>query len=216
MEEFVGAKVNRFFDDFPAANFDKGQILFHAGDDPPGIFYLLSGRVRQYDISANGTEAVVNIYKPPAFFPMAWAINQSPNQYFFEAETKVAARLAPAAKTLAFLKSNPDVTIDLLARVFRGTDGLLRRVSHMIGGNAYSRVNYELIIAAKRDGKPQSGGETLIPLSEDALASRAGLSRETINRELGKLKRKNLVSVSSHGINIKGIRYLAAQLSDGL
>lgn len=154
----VDAKVRAFFQGFPARKFDKDHILVHAGDDPPGVFYLEEGNVREYDISNQGDEIVVNVFKPPAFFPMSWAINRTPNQYFYTAESKIVVRRAPADEVVGFLKSNPDVTFDLLSRVYRGTDGLLRRMAHLMGSDARTRLLFELLIEGRRFGQPAGGG----------------------------------------------------------
>src|SRR5690606_4775066 len=144
----------------------KGSVIVHAGDDPKGVMYLIKGHVQQYDIAGNGEQIIVNIYKPSAFFPMSWAINKTPNQYFFEATSDLEYYLAPAEDAVHFLRNNPDVTFDLLARVYSGTDGLLRRMAHLMGGNARSRLLFELKVQTQRFGKPRGDGSILLNLNE--------------------------------------------------
>src|SRR5690349_1002876 len=103
MNSVVAQKIETFFGDFPLRNYPAGQILVHAHDDPGHIFHLVEGRVKQYDISYRGDEVVLNTFKPPAFFPMSHAMNRSPNNYFFEAETDISLHLAPIEATLAFI-----------------------------------------------------------------------------------------------------------------
>lgn len=115
-------KIEKFFANYRLRHFAKSQILIYAGEDPPSIFHLISGQVRQYDITEKGEEVVVNVFKPPAFFLMAWAINKTPNQYFFETSEPTELRMAPASDVVAFLKANHDVTYDLLSRLYTGTN----------------------------------------------------------------------------------------------
>src|SRR5207302_1404657 len=105
-----------FFTQFKSQQYKKGEILIRADDDPAGIFYLHIGTVKMYLISRNGDEIVLNLFKPIAFFPMSWAINHTKNQYYFEAMDAVTVCRAPKEEVLAFLKKNPDVVLDLLAR----------------------------------------------------------------------------------------------------
>lgn len=198
MDEAVRSKIEQFFAAFPVHRCVKGEILVQAGDAPRGVMYLISGQVKEYDISAQGSEVVVNVFQPPAFFPMSWAMTGLPNQYFYEAAEDTSYHLAPAAEVVAYLKHNPDVLYDLLVRVYRGTEGLQRRMAHLMGGTARSRVLYELIIESKRFGTRQSDGSVRLAIHEDELANRAGLSRETINREVAKLKREKLL-ILDHG-----------------
>lgn len=212
MDDPIASKINEFFSQYRLRHFKKGQVLIYAGDEPPGIFHLISGEIRQYDIAHNGDEVVVNVFKPPAFFPMSWAINKTPNEYFFETSSEVTLRMAPPEEVVAFLQANPAVTYDLLSRLYRGTDGLLRRMTYLMKGNARSRTVLELIIACKRFGTQQKDGcEITIPESE--LAARAGLTRETVSRELHKLHEEGLITISHRSIIVKDLDLLEKELS---
>lgn len=216
MDASIAAKVSDFFNDFPEKHFDKGEIIVHAGETPPGVMYLLEGRVSQYDIAPSGTTVVVNVFKPGAFFPMSWAMNQTTNNYFFEAATKVALRLAPADATVAFLRKNPDVLFNLLSRVYKGTDGLLRRMAHLMGGDARSRLYFELLNATYRFGEPNEDGSVFVPLKEGELAKHSGLTRETINRHIRNLKEQGFVEITRHGYVLHDPKRLESELGNEL
>jgi CRP/FNR family transcriptional regulator, cyclic AMP receptor protein len=215
-DKLMRKKTEEFFSAFKQRSYSKSQILVQAGDAPEFVYYLESGQVRQYDISYRGDEVVVNVFKPGAFFPMSWAINRTPNDYFFETVGEVKLRLAPPDKAVKFLKDNPDVAFDLLSRVYLGTDGLLRRMAHLMGGSARSRLIFELILSSRRYGDESGNGSTELHLKEGDLAARAGMSRETVNREMKKLKDDGLVSVENRKIVIKDMAGLERQLGTGL
>lgn len=212
MDEAIAIKVEDFFSKYTLRSLPADEILVQAGEDPPGIFYLISGRVRQYDISEHGAELVVNTFKPGAFFSVGWALNNIPNAYFFESLAPITYRLAPAQEVVDFLKANPDVLLDLLARVYRGTDGILQRIAYMIGGGAHRRSLFELYIASKRFGTRRSDGSVSIAMHEGELAHSAGLSRETLSRELQELKKDGLVQISRKDIVVKDIKALEREL----
>jgi CRP-like cAMP-binding protein len=216
MDNPIQHMVKDFFSKYPERRFSKGQLLLRPQETPAGVWYLVEGRVSQYDISSSGSEVVVNVFKPRAFFSMSWAINQTANQYFFEASTPVVVREAPAADAVAFLKANPDVTFELLSRVYRGADGLLRRMAHLMGGDARSRLVFELLNAAHRFGEPGDDGATVLPLSEGDLSKYSGLARETISRTLQKLKAEGLVRIENRCIVLPDLRALEAVLGADL
>jgi CRP-like cAMP-binding protein len=209
----ITAKIEEHFSQYPLRSYPKGQILIHAGEDPEHIYYLARGKVRQYDISYRGDEIVVNVFKPGAFFPMSWAITRAPNKYFFDAEMAIEVRAAPADTTLAFLQANPDVMFDLLTRLYRGMDGVLGRMVQLMSGSARSRVLYELLVEARRFGKKTENGSYRISINESELAAQAGLSRETVSREVQKLSQSGLVKVSSTGIRIRTMAELEERLA---
>jgi CRP-like cAMP-binding protein len=209
----ISEKLEKHFSQYPHRSYPKGQILIHGGDAPQHIFYIVKGNVRQYDISYRGDEIIVNVFKPQNFFPMLWAITRKPNKYFFEADTDVEVRLAPVDETVNFLKDNPDILFDLLSRVYKGLDGVLGRMVHLMSGSAKSRVLYELAVECRRFGKIAENGSCLISISEGDLAGRAGLSRETVSREINKLSQEGLVNVSHSGILISDLKSLESKLS---
>ena len=212
----TNAKVEEFFASYPLRKYPKDQILIHGGDDPQHIFYVAKGKVRQYDISYRGDEVVMNIYKAGAFFPMLWALTDLPNRHFFSAESAVEVRVAPKDETLAFVTANPDVALDLLRRLYIGVDGLLGRMAHLMAGSARSRLLYELIVEAKRFGEPVEDGGLLVAIRESDLAARAGLSRETVSREMQKLIKQGLATMKSQQIIVHNLNKLEEKLGTEL
>jgi CRP-like cAMP-binding protein len=203
VNDLILDKLNRHFSKCKVRTYAKGTLIISANEEPEGISFLETGIVEQYDITPEGNRMTVNIYRPPAFFPMSWAINKTPNTYFFGALTDVNLRIENPAKTLIFLKSNPDVAYDLLSRVYKGTDALLRRLTLAASDIAANRLIFELLIEAYRFGQDIEDGRKLIRIKQNALAARSGLARETVSRELHKLEKDNRILLTKPGINIK-------------
>lgn len=197
-------KIQDFFkQESPTKTYAKGQLIILAGQDPRGVAYLESGAVEQYDITPEGTRIAVNIFKPPAFFPMSWAINHGPNTYFYEILADAKIRWANPDRTVDFLHQNPDILFNLMSRVYAGTDGLLRRLVLAVSGAARSRLIYELLIEAYRFGVTVDDGSRRVRVRQHSLAARTGLTRETVSREIHKLEAAGLITRSSQGIEFK-------------
>jgi CRP-like cAMP-binding protein len=215
MNPEVSKKISNFFEKYPVRSYKKGQILIHAGDEPESILNLVEGKVKQYDLSYRGEEVILNVFKPPAFFPMSYAVNKTPNDYFYEADSDLQLRKAPIEDVIKFIKVNSDVLYDLLSRVYRGADGLLGRMAHLMASTAKSRVMYELIIECRRFGKPDSNGYP-VNLNESDIGARAGLSRETVSREMQKLKNDGLIVISGKHVTVPDLEKLEASLGKDL
>lgn len=214
MNSVVATKIEEFFNQYRLRHYAKGQVLILNGDDPAHVFYLVNGRVKQYDVSYRGDEIILNVFKPPAFFPMSLAINKVPNPYIFEAETDIDIRQAPAADAVQFLHDNPDVTFDLLSRLYRGTDGLLARMVQLMSGTAKSRLMLEIQLACQRFGTPADNGSCTLSLNESDLAARAGLTRETVSREMSKLTKDGLLSLDGGAIIVHNLETFEQKLRD--
>ncbi|AHB42540.1 hypothetical protein RAAC3_TM7C00001G0698 [Candidatus Saccharibacteria bacterium RAAC3_TM7_1] len=200
--------TREFFHRYPLRRYGKGQIIMRPDENVTEVLYLEDGQVVQYDISPAGNEVILNIFKPRAFFPMSNAVNNVSNYYFFEAATPVAARAVPVQHAVDFLREHPEVTFDLLSRVYKGTDGVIRRMAHLMGGTAKSRLVFELLNVAYRFGQKDEQGAIHLSVSENDLAKRSGLTRETVNRTMKELKNLGCVKVRQHRIEIPDLAKL--------
>lgn len=199
MSRSVQDLVDSFFACYPTKTFAKGEHLILAHETPKGVMYIVDGQVRVYDISGQGDKVIVNILQKPAFFPMSWAISGIDNHYFYQAAVKTTVRFAPQADVIDFLHTQPTVTLDLLDRIQRGTDGLLERMARLMSGTAQDRLLFELVTTAKRFGTTEDDGAVTMRVTTQELADRTGLARETVSRELTKLKHQNFAETLADG-----------------
>lgn len=205
--------LDKFFSKYKLLKYRKGEILIRADDTPSGIFLLKEGVVKQYAISSNGEELVLNIYKPISIFPMASAINNTLPHHYFEAMTPVLVWKAPLKETLEFIKKEPEILLDLLSRIYKGLEGYFLRMEYLMSGSAKVRLITELLIYAKRFGE-KLGSSTYInlKLTEKDLASQSGIARETVSREIQKLKEKGLLTYQKRTVVINDLQKLEEEL----
>lgn len=198
----VDTIVKQFFAAGTKRELAQGEVLlFPEMAGPVPISYLVKGKILQYSIDDEGNRSIVNIFKPGAFFPLPVAINNSPVIYFFEAGTPVEVRQVSAAQVRDFLHREPEVTYDVLARVYRGLDGLLGRMNQLLGGDAKSRILHELHILSQRFGTVVNGGIE-VEVTAGNLAEMTGLTRETVSRTLKGLQRSGVVRLRRGAITI--------------
>lgn len=206
-------KLDRFFGQYRFIKFRKREIIIRADDTPLGIFYLKSGVVREYVISPKGEELTLNIFRPYAFFPMPYALNQTINNHFYEAQTPVEAWRAPAENVMEFIRKEPEIALDLLSRIYRGLQGLFLRMEYLMGGSATNRLIAELIIYGKRFGEVKNGRiEVNLRLTQKDLAAQTGTARETVGRILKNLSKKKLIIFKNKKLIINELTKLEEQL----
>ncbi|MBL8159277.1 Crp/Fnr family transcriptional regulator [Candidatus Saccharibacteria bacterium] len=205
--------IHEYFSAYPPKRHTKGQVLLFPGDPVEAIFYLHSGTVKQYSISKKGDEVTLNIFKPGAFFPMANVVNEVPARFMVEVDSDAEISHVPAADAVRFIRQHPDVLYDLLCRVYRGTEGLLGKLEHLMLSGADDRFLYELLVAAQRFGRPGPDGSTVIDINERSIGERAGLSRETVNRQIKRFKADGLLHVRRGVITIPSLEAVEQALS---
>lgn len=188
----VTAKVRSFFSKFPGKSYKKGEMVIQEGDHPNTIYFLETGSVRQFVSTKDGSESTLTLYKPGAFFPMAWALGVYENAYGFQAMETSTVRGAPSAKVASYVSTENDILLDLLIRVYRGVEGVLSHMTQLMAGNATDRVITVLKILSRRFGA--------ISCTHQELAAMTGLTRETVSRTLSKLKNDGIVKVEGKNI----------------
>lgn len=142
---------------------------------------------------------------------MMGVVNKVANQYYFETLTLASIKLAPKEKVLEFIKNEPEVMFDLLKRLYSGIEGVLFKMTQLMSGNAYAKLISVLIISAARFGKNTTDGIHLTTTEKD-LATQAGMSRETVSRQLQKLKKEGLIDIKRNSIIIPSINKLEERL----
>jgi CRP-like cAMP-binding protein len=213
MERTTLEELDQFFSQYPLKQYPKGQMLIYADEDPSGIFYLVSGKVRKYDVNNRGDEVVLNTFQPSVFFPMTWILNKTPNRYFFEATTPIVTRYAPASEVERYLATHPAVVYSLLKQVYSGLEDTQRRVVHLMKSDTRCRLLFELLIESRRSGELQQDGSCVISISMNELSQRAGLSRERISRELSKLiQQDGLLTRRGRSLVIRSIQEIEDEL----
>ncbi len=202
-----------FYKQFQTRNYKKGEMLIRADDDPQGIFCLTKGYVRQYTISKTGFELTLHILRPISYFPMVWAINGTPNVYYFEALTPVEVGRAPRDEVVNFIKDKPTIIFALLSELIERYAETLIRMEHLVFSDAYRRVISVLLYIAKHFGEKRDNGIFVHHrFTQQDVATLVGVARETAGIELVKLEKKGLIKYVDHSLLFENIKKLDSEL----
>lgn len=216
MKENKTKEFENFYKQFKTRFYKKGEMLIRADDDPQGIFCLTKGFVRQYTISKSGFELTLHILRPITYFPMVWAVNGTPNIYYFEALTPVEVGRAPRDEVVDFIKSRPTITFELLSELIEQYAETLTRMEHLVFSDANRRVISVLLYIANHFGKKQGRGIIVdYRFTQQDIATLVGVARETAGIELSKLEKRGLIKYIDHSIIFESIEKLEDELTSG-
>lgn len=209
MDKEVKKKLDNFFSKHKLVKYRKKELIIRADDLPLGIFYLKEGLVKEFVSTQDGEDVILNLYKPPSLFPLQYAINNTTPTHYFEANLPSTLYRAPKEETLQFISQHPDILLDLISRIYRGLEGLFKRIENLMAGSAQARIITELIIYARRFGIKDDDGILInLKLTQKDLSEQTGIARETIGRILKKLKDDDLINFKDRKIFIKYLRKL--------
>ena len=190
-----------------------GDILIEAGEEPSGVFYIDDGVVRRYAVTIKGEELTLNVYKSGSIFPVSWVLNDALSRHYYEAMTPVTVYKAPKIEVKQFIRQEPDVLLDIATRIYRGVESLFQRMEYLMVGSAKNKLVLEILISARRFGEKKANQTVVkLKLTSKDLAALAGISRETVSRELRKLEQKNLISFKDNTLTIFDLTKLESEL----
>jgi CRP-like cAMP-binding protein len=205
--------ISAFFEPYRPIRYDKGQVFLLEGEKSDYAYYLVEGRVKVYTVSYRGDEVILHVYKPYDFFPLSHVLNQTTNNYIYEADTETVVRRAPIDKVRKLLNAHPAVTLELLRQSYDYINDFLDKQSLLMAGSARRRLLYELVILCRYFSTEDSDDRYVLDIREKQLAARTGLSRETINREVKELKNEKVITLTHRQIIVSHINNLEQKLN---
>ncbi|RLJ64827.1 type IV pili methyl-accepting chemotaxis transducer N-terminal domain-containing protein [Sulfurisoma sediminicola] len=183
--------------------YDKGQTIFHVGDAARELFFLLSGQVKRATFSVGGNERVLELV--------------APGRHFGEAEL-----FGPQLHASFAVAVEPSVLLciggDGVRRALEAVPLLSLRIIGALAGRALAvesdasashfrtgcqRVLDYLLAQLATPLAPQ--GETTLTLaaSKQLIASRIGITPETLSRVLRDLSDAGMIIVDGRNIHLQ-------------
>lgn len=203
MNFIIQKKVDNFFSRFERKIYKKGETIISPDEAYHKAFYIKSGYVRNYSISAEGIEITLHIFTPGSYFPMMSVLSDVPNRYYYDSLIDTEIIEAPKDKVIQFLKSNPDILLDLTTRLLKGLDKLSLRIEYLALETAHKRLASALVFLARHFGEKKTKEVYLKHIfTHRDIAAFAGISRETTSREMEKLRQNGVLSIIKQRIVI--------------
>jgi len=194
--------------------YEKGEFIIRPGDSPSGVFYIVSGLVKAYDITKYGDENLLIIRKRGEILGLTWAVTGQHRHIIYAALAPTTVMQVSRQLFTDFLRQNPETALPLLDML---TD-MYRLHSERIMNLEYRTVRERLVSFllsnAQRFGRPTEDGATLldVPLRHQDIASSISATRETTGRELSGLERLGLLETRHSCIVLLDIEKLRSYL----
>lgn len=212
MVAFKSDKVRRFFEQYNTATYPKGKIIFSPGDQVDECFVILKGRVRAFAHSQKGNKVILRTFNEGMFFPTSALINDTPIQHYYQAASEVELASAPRKAVLDFIQKDAQLLLSLFGQTHLGLEDNMQKMNRLMAGTAQDRLVYELITELRHNGYLNALGAYEIAVSEAELGERAGMTRETVSKEIRKLKQEKMVETGRGTITLLDVLALEDRL----
>ncbi len=168
-----------------ARDYGIGETVFTEGDPADRFFVVLEGRVNLFALTAAGAQSVIETFEPVTTFAEAAIFGAGIFPLTCEAVEPTRLLHVPAKPFLDHLAADPGVTRRLLAGLALWQAKLYHEIATLKDHSPAVRLAaFLLSLTPVTDGPAQ----VHLPFPKATLASRIGITPESLSRALARLK----------------------------
>lgn len=184
--------------------FKKGTNIFLEGEARKAVYFIVSGLVKVYKVSEDGQEQIISLLHSDEMFPHVGFFDDTPNPATALAITDVQAISVPIEDFDALMFRKPEITVKVMKVIGKKLLELQDRIQSITTKDVFSRIVGAIVRFSKELGEQQEDGSVLIrmPMTNSDLASMIGVTRESVNRSLNRLKKEGIIEHSRKEIRI--------------
>ncbi|WP_124726777.1 Crp/Fnr family transcriptional regulator [Staphylospora marina] len=184
--------------------YQKGQILFMAGDPRDRIYFLQSGYIRLVSMNDDGSGQLFLYLRPGSVFPYIGLFRDEYYRFSGEAATDVELLYLPMAKFERLIRNDPEVLVNVIRVMGDKMHELEVRIQKLTRVHATDRVRQLISLLVRDIGEKIHASAFRIPcpLTTTDLAKMAGTSRETVSHVLQEYKASGKLAIRSKIITI--------------
>lgn len=195
LAELAGRLVGR--------NYRRGETIFHKDDPGSSLYIIKEGQVKITSASPEGEEVILDILTDSDFFGELSLLDGRARSASAMAMESTRALTLDRRDLLDFVGRHPELVADILAALserLRRTDLLLEDAVFL---DLPRRLAKRLLDLGERHGlETDKGLQIELRLTQQELANFVGASRVAVNKLLGLLQDKGLVSIDKQHITI--------------
>lgn len=192
-----------------AREYHPREIVFTEGDDPPGFYFLRSGRARILRTGADGREQAFRLVLPPDTFGEVPMFDGLPSPATVETVERSVIVIIPREPFLALVRTKPEVALGLLRHFARRTRAFTELVGQIGLQTVHARLARYLYQLAREEGVETTGGLIVRrEITVQDLASLLGSVREVVTRALQFLESEGIIEVRRREIVVRDLAAL--------
>lgn len=190
--------------------FSKGEFIFNAGEPSLHVFLLIRGRVKIYQSSTIGKEAILWFCFAGELFGMSEASRGGERMVSAQASDACEVLSIRKEQFFAFLEGHPKTSLIIVQVLSCRLRVLSEVVINLISDDVRTRILKLVLNLGSRCGIPSERGLCLdIVLTHQEIADMIGTTRQTVTVTIGQLEREGLLAIDRHKIHITSSALLA-------
>lgn len=185
-------------------SYKRGDIIFQKDDPGESMFIVEDGGVRIYVPGTQGADLTLAVMQPGEFFGDISLLDGRPRSASAEAAKNSALLTLDREDLRELVSSRPDAALAILAVIA----GRLRETDQMATDLAFldvsGRLARRLLDLAASSGRQREDGVLITSaITQEELANMIGVTRESVNRNLGTFRRLGLIAREGRRIVVR-------------
>lgn len=201
----TGAELDKMLALARVTRYAPREIVWRKGDYGNGMMAVLAGHVKLSARAASGRELAFGIVKPGEIFGEIALLDGHERSVDATALDSCEILFIDRRDFIPFLADHPDISIRLMTALC----ARLRRTGQQVEDSALGlcpRLVRSLLHLADQYGQPTAVGLRIdLKLSQRDLGQLIGMSRESVNKQLGRWRRQGLIAVDRRTIVIRDL-----------
>lgn len=175
--------------------FRRSDTIFQREDDGQALFIVESGGVRVYIPSPQGNDLTLAVFGPGDFFGEMSLLDGQPRSASAAATVDTVVHTLERSDFIAVLTSRPQAALSVLEVVSRRLRNASEKASDLAFLDVGGRLAKRLLELGASYGRATANGILIdLAITQEELANMIGVTRESVNRNLGEFKREGLIA----------------------
>lgn len=173
-------------------SYEKGELIYRAGDEGGTLFVLHAGRVKIFRLNANGKEQVLRLVGPGEFIGELSLLSSLPltdNAQALEATTMC---ILQGERLKQLMAKYPSIAFKVMEELSRRLEKAENRIEEISLSSVDARIARALLELS------EGGDEIVLPMTKGDLASQLGMTQETLSRKLAALQEEGTIKLKGH------------------
>lgn len=187
----------------------KKDTIFMEGDSPLYLYFIVSGKVKLFKTNELGKEYITEIFKEGDFFGHTALLDESIHKESASAIDDIEIALIPKEDFYQLLHSNSEISIRFIKYISNNLAKSEEKLIKMAYDSARKRVSEALLFIYNKYQNNENT-ESSFPAFRENISAIAGISPESVSRNLTDFKEEGLIETCNGIIKIVDIKKLEA------
>jgi CRP/FNR family cyclic AMP-dependent transcriptional regulator len=174
--------------------YKENEAIFHRDDPGAALYVILTGQIKIHNEGVDGTDIIITVLKAGEFFGEMSLLDGSERSADATTMEPTEMLMLTRGDLEATIERNPRIAMNMLASLATRIRQSNVSIESLSALDVKGRVARMLLELSEKHGEQVDGGMRInAKLTQSELAAIVGASRESVNKEIGKFRRRGIV-----------------------